>query len=377
MLVNEGGMVAMQKKFVMVAAVAAAAVVIAALFASGMFGGTARDASSGPGPWGTSGPGGSGGGKGTGRAGALAVRLGFVADVTQAPALVGLREGLFTAALRGTGLTLQPVPFRTDAAEADALASGRLDAAYSSTDSILAVLARPDGARISIVSGASAGGAELVVRSGITSRSGLRGSTVAVPAAAGAQVAALRSWLAARQIGTGRGAITLAAVAPDAVVREFKAGRISGAWMPAPYDVELAEAGGRVLASEDAMPPGSRPAAVNLVVTRTFESAHSAALLALVKAQVQVNDIVNHDLLLTATAVNAELAALSSGRLPVSVLGASLAQITFTDDPGAASLMAQAPSGQNASVAAVLPTLYDIAPLNLILRMAGERPVSA
>lgn len=365
----------MRKKLVMVAAVSATAAVIAALFAAGVFGGAAHDASSGSAPWGPSGPGGSNSGTGADRAGTLTVRLGFVADVRQAPALVGLRDGLFTAALHGTGLTLQPVPFRSDAAETDALASGRLDAAYASTDSILAVLARPGDATISVVSGAAAGGAELVVRPGITSPSKLRGSTLAVPTAAGIQAAALRSWLAARRIPVGHEGVTLTEVAPDAVVREFKAGRIAGAWMPAPYDVELTGAGGRVLAGEDAMPPGSRPAAVNLVVTRAFGSAHGAALLALVRAQVQANDIVNHDLLATVTAVNAELAGFSVGSLPVSVLGASLAQTTFTDDPGAGSLAAQAPPGQRASVTADLPTLYDIAPLNLALRMAGERPV--
>jgi NitT/TauT family transport system substrate-binding protein len=370
---------AMRRKRVMVAAVVAAvAIITAVLLVTGTFGGSAKVASSGPGPWGTSGPGGSGanGSGGDGRGGALTVRLGFVADVPQASALVGLREGLFTAALRGTGHTLLPVPFRSGAAEADALASGQLDAAYASADSILAVLGRPGGTQISVVSGAAAGGVELVVRSGITSAAGLRGKTIAVPAAAGVQAAALRSWLAGKRMSAGRGGVAIATVAPDAVVREFKAGHIAGAWMPAPYDVELTEAGGRVLATQDTMPPGSRPAAVNLVVTRTFESAHSAALLALVKAQVQANDIVNHDLLAAATAVNAELATLSSGALPVSVLGASLAQTTFTDDPGAASLAAQAPPAQKASVTAALPTLYDIAPLNLVLRMTGERPVS-
>lgn len=384
----------MRRNLVIVTAVASAAAVVTAavLLSTGTLGGTAKSANSGPGPWVTSEPGGSDGGNGNsgngnnangnagngnGRAGGQTVRLGFVADVAQAPALVGLRMGLFTAALRGTGLTLQPIQFLTNAAEANALSSGGLDAAYSSTDSILAVLAHPGGAKISIISGAAAGGAELVVRSDITVPSGLRGATVAVPAVAGAQAAALRSWLAGKRIGTGRGGVTIAAVAPDAIVREFEAGRVSGAWMPAPYDVELTGAGGRVLASYTSMPPGSRPAAVNLVATRAFQSAHSAALLALVRAQVQANDIVNHDLLATATAVNAELAALNGGRLPVSVLGASLAQTTFTDDPDAASLAAEAPPGQSANVRALMPTLYDIAPLNLILRMAGERPVAA
>jgi NitT/TauT family transport system substrate-binding protein len=147
--------------------------------------------------------------------------------------------------------------------------------------------------------------------------------------------------------------------------------------MLAPYGVELAESGGRVLTTEESMPPGGRPAAVNLVVTRAFLSAHSAGVLALLKGQVQANDVVNHSLLVSAAAVTAELAALNGGRLPGSLVGASLAQTTFTDDPGAASLAAEVPPGLTARVSAALPALYDVAPLNLILRMAGEQPIGA
>lgn len=57
-----------------------------------------------------------------------------------------------------------------------------------------------------------------------------------------------------------------------------------------------------------------------------------------------------------------------------------MAQITFTDDAGAASLIAQA----RRAAADGLPTptvnattLYDLAPLDLILRESGELPVSA
>ena len=55
-------------------------------------------------------------------------------------------------------MALRPVPFRTDAAEATALASGQLDAAYASAGSILADLASPSGTKIAVVSGASADG---------------------------------------------------------------------------------------------------------------------------------------------------------------------------------------------------------------------------
>jgi NitT/TauT family transport system substrate-binding protein len=371
----------MRRNLLIAAAAAAAAVIAGILLVTGTFGGAKDAGNSGTGsPWqGGSNAGGTGAGGASvsGAAGRMTLRLGFVADVTQAPALVGLREGLFAAALHGTGLVLRPVPFRTDAAEAEALAAGKLDAAYTSPDSILAVLADSHGTKITVVSGTAAGGAVLVVRPGLASPSGLGGRTLAVPAAGGAQDVALRYWLAAQRIQAGRGGVAIADVAPGAVVGEFRSGRISGAWMPALYDVELAEAGGRVLATEESMPPDRRPAAVNLVVTRAFLAGHSAGVLALIKGQVQANDLVNHSLLVSAAAVTAELAALDGSRPPASLVGASLAQTTFTDDPGAASLAADVPPGLHASVAPALPARYDVAPLNLILRMAGEQPVSA
>jgi ABC-type nitrate/sulfonate/bicarbonate transport system substrate-binding protein len=90
-------------------------------------------------------------------AGPVTLKLGFVTDIPQASAMVGLQDGVFVSAMRGSGIALQPVPFRTDAAEATALASGQLDAAYASASSILTDLASPSGTKIVVVSGASAG----------------------------------------------------------------------------------------------------------------------------------------------------------------------------------------------------------------------------
>lgn len=207
----------------------------------------------------------------------MTLTLGFVTETSQAPALIGLREGLFANALRGTGIALRPVPFRTDAAEALALAAGQLDVAYASTDSILADLASLHGIKISIVSGAAAG----------------------------------------------------------------------------------------------------KSGSVNLVVTRAFLSAHSEGVLDLIRGQVQANDLINHDLLVSAAAYTAELTTLTGQQLQASAVGASLAKTTFTDNPGAASMAAKVPPSMNSVIRRELPTLYDIAPLDLLLRMADERPVTA
>jgi ABC-type nitrate/sulfonate/bicarbonate transport system substrate-binding protein len=209
-------------------------------------------------------------------AGPVTLRLGFVAGIPQAPALIGLQDDLFTNDLHGTGIVLRSVPFRSDAAEATALASGHLDAAYASESSILADLASAHSTKIAVIAGASV---------------------------------------------------------------------------------------------------GSSP--VNLVVTRAFLSAHSAGVLALVKAQVQANDLINHDLLESAAAYTAEFTALTGQQLTASAAGTSLARTRFTDDPGAASLAAMVPASLSSAVRPALPTLYDVAPLDLQLRMVGERPVEA
>ena len=70
----------------------------------------------------------------------MTVRLGYVPEVTQSTAMVGIRGGLFAAKL-GRDVTVRPIAFANDAAEAAALAAGKLDVAYASPDAILTVLA--------------------------------------------------------------------------------------------------------------------------------------------------------------------------------------------------------------------------------------------
>ena len=257
----------MRRTLVAVTAVAAA-VAVAAIAVVLLTAGSGRP--SGPGPaW----PNNSNPSEGASPA---TLRLGFVVGIPQAPALVGLQEGLFANELRGTGVVLRPVPFRTDAAEATALASGQLDAAYASASSILADVGNPEGTKITIVSGATRGKATLV----------------------------------------------------------------------------------------------------NLVSTRAFLAAHSADVEDLIRAQIQVNELLNHNLLESSAAYATELTALTGQRLTASSIGESLARTSFTDDPSAATLNASVPTSLTPVVRPALPTLYDVAPLDLFLRMAGERPVT-
>src|SRR3984893_11800753 len=68
-------------------------------------------------------------GAGTGGGSPVTVRLGFLTNITHAPALVGLKEGFFTKDLGSAG-TLKATAFSTGTEETTALLAGQLDAAY-------------------------------------------------------------------------------------------------------------------------------------------------------------------------------------------------------------------------------------------------------
>ncbi len=352
-----------------IAAVAAAATVLAAA------GCTASPGTQGPGAG--SGSGGSGAGSGS----QVPVRLGYIADVTQGTAMVGIREGLFSAAL-GHGVALKAISFATPSAEAAALATGKLDAAYVSPETILTVLTTPHASPIVVISGVSAAEPKLVVNRRITAPSALRGHTLAVPAADSGSDLALRGWLAAQHLRTGGAdGVAVTAMPPGpSLIAAFRSGKIDGAVELPPWDLELTAAGGRTLANQPGSARfGSAPSATaNLVVTRKFLDANSAAVYGLLRGQVQANDFLRHNLLEASRDISSGLAAAGD---PVStdILALSMAQVSFTDDPLAPLLAAQvreAAADGFAAPATIPPGLYDFAPLDLILRAAGEPPVT-
>jgi NitT/TauT family transport system substrate-binding protein len=302
------------------------------------------------------------------------LRLGYTFNLADAPALAGLQLGYFTASL--PGVAVDPAPFASNAAEVAALEHGQLDAAY--IDPVAAVAAWQSApGQIKIIAGAASGGAELVVRTGITSARQLVGAPLAAPAG-GAQQAALDTWL--RQQGAyspGAGRITMASWY---LVKALQSGHLAGAWEPAPQDAQMVAAGGRVLVNEASLWPGGRFTTAVLVVTSRYLAAHPTVVTGLLKAQIKAENQLITTPGSTQAAVNTELATTQGARLPAPVLAQSFAQITFTNDPQAGSILAEA---QHAAAADLLKpvqdlaSLYDLGMLNKLLRAAGQRQVSS
>jgi sulfonate transport system substrate-binding protein len=316
----------------------------------------------------------SGGSTTTSDAPPVTVRLGFLTNVTHASALVGLKEGFFAKALGSAG-TLQPTAFSTGTEETTALLAGQLDAAYVGPNPAINAWQKSGGTAIKIISGAATGGASVVVAKGITSASQLRGKTLATPSLGNTQDVALRSWLKQNGLtttATGGGDVFVKPTTPNsAAVLEFKSGQVAGGSEPAPYDVEMVKDGGTVLYTE----PG---VTTLLVVAQSFLSAHPAIVADLVKAQIQANDFIKSNPAAAEADVNAELASYTGKPLKASIIAASFAEITFTDDPDASSLATDASLATSLGLLkpVTLTGIFDLGPLNQALVAAGQAQVS-
>jgi NitT/TauT family transport system substrate-binding protein len=312
----------------------------------------------------------------------VTLRLGFLENITHASALVGIKEGFFTKDL-GQNVTLRLYPFSTGTEEATALLAGQLDAAYVGPNPAIKAWQASGGKLIKVISGAASGGAELVVKKSITRPSQLRGQKLASPSLGNTQDVSMRYWLKTQGLTTtptGGGDVPITPITPNSdAVLAFESGSIAGGWEPAPSDAEMVADGGHVLVNEASLWPNGQFVTTNLVVTQSFLAAHPSTVTGLLKGQIQANSFIADDRSAAETAANAELAAVSGKGLKSSVLAASFAQITFTDDPIASSLITDARHAVDVGLlkpVANLSAIYDLGPLNKLLAADGQQQVS-
>ena len=315
--------------------------------------------------------------------GPVVLRLGFLANITHEPALVGIAKGYFTKDL-GKNVVLKTTVFSSGTEETTAILAGQLDAAYVGPNPAINAWQKSNGTAIKIISGAASGGASLVVKKGITSAAQLKGKSLATPSLGNTQDVALRYWL--KQHGltttqTGGGDVPIKPIKPNsAAVLEFTSGQIDGGWEPEPYATEMVLDGGTRLVNEASLWPGGKFVTTNLVVTQSFLKAHPSTVNGLLKGQIEANSYINANATAAANVANAELTKLLGKGLKPNVLSAALPYIHFTNDPIASSLMTDA---QHAVAVGVLTPvknlsgIYDLGPLNALLKADGQPQVSS
>jgi NitT/TauT family transport system substrate-binding protein len=313
----------------------------------------------------------------------VVLRLGFLENITHASALIGVKQGFFTKDL-GSGVTLKLTPFSTGTEEATALLAGQLDAAYVGPNPAIKAWQTSGGKLIKVISGSASGGAQLIVKKGITKASQLKGQKLATPSLGNTQDVSLRYWLKQQGLTTsptGGGDVPITPITPNSdAVLAFTSGQIAGGWEPAPYDAQMLAAGGHALVNEATLWPQGQFVTTQLVATQAFISAHPTAISGLLKGQIEANQYIASSKTAAESAANAELASLSGKSLKPSILTAAFAEVTFTNDPVAASLITDAQHAVSIGLLKPvqnLSALYDLGPLNKLLTAAGQPQVSS
>jgi NitT/TauT family transport system substrate-binding protein len=309
------------------------------------------------------------------------LRLGFFANVTHAPALVAVQEGLLAERLGDTKLTTQV--FNAGPAAVEAIFSGAIDAAYIGPNPAINAFVQSRGEAIRIIAGATSGGAALVVRPEINSAADLHGRTLATPQLGNTQDVALRAWLAdngMKTSKTGRGDVTVQAGTDNSTTLQlFRDGQIDGAWLPEPWVTRLVhEAGAKVLVDERTLWPAGKFVTTQLIVATDFLTEHPQTVRALLEAHVDAIQWIGKHPDQAKSDVNTQIGELTGAPLPATVLDGAWKNIEPTVDPVATSLVGSAEHAVAADLIEEpdLHGIYDLRPLNAILRARGLPAVS-
>jgi len=339
--------------------------VATALLAAACGGGSGGSPSAGSGPAGTEAP--------------TTLRLGYFPNVTHATAIVGVQSGIFKTALGANTLDLKT--FNAGPAAVEALFSGALDATYIGPNPTINAHVQSGGEAVRIISGATSGGALLVVKPTINSPADLKGKKIASPQRGGTQDVALRYWLKTNNLKAdleGGGDVSIVPQENAQTLETFRSGQIDGAWVPEPWATRLIqEGGGKALVDERTLWPDGRFVTTQLIVRTKFLKEHPDAVRRLVEGQVQANDLVNSNPTEAQRLVNQGITSLTGKGIADAVLQASWKNMEFTNDPVAASLTLSADHAHEVGLLekVSLKGIYDLTILNSVLKTTNQPEV--
>ncbi len=311
------------------------------------------------------------------------VRLGFFPNLTHAPALVGLQEGLFKDAVKPLGITVTPTAFNAGPDAVTALFGNSLDIAYIGPNPTISAYTQSKGEAVTVIAGVASGGAALVVNPDIKSAADLKGKALATPQLGNTQDVALRYWLKQQGLTTtveGGGDVSIKPQANADGLTAYGADQIQGAWVPEPWVSEYVAKGAKVLVNEKDLWPDGKFVTTNLLVRSQFLQEHPDVVQAVLDAHVQALEVIANDPKQAKSDANAALQSLTGSQLDPAILDSAWKQVDFTADPLPATLVGSAQHATDVGLldqaeidaAGGLPgTLYDLTFINKSLANAG------
>lgn len=309
------------------------------------------------------------------------VKIGYFPNLTHATALVGIQEGIIAKELGST--EVKASTFNAGPSEIEALNAGSIDIGFIGPSPSINGFTKSKGKSLRIIGGSASGGVKLVVNpKKIKSLDDLKGKKIATPQLGNTQDVAFLNWISEKgwkvDAQSGKGDVSVVRtdnkVTPDA----YKSGSIDGAWAPEPTASKLVAQGAKVLLDESTLWPDNKFVITNIIVSQKFLTEHPDVVEAVLRGSVNTNTWINANQDKAKASANAALKTLSGKELPADVLDPAWQSIQFTDDPLAATLNTEAEHAVKAGLLdkTDLTGIYDLKPLNKILKAAGKPEVA-
>ncbi len=319
---------------------------------------------------------------GPGAVAAATLRLGYFPNVTHTPAIIGVEEGIFQAAL-GDGVQIELVTFNSGTEAIEALFADAIDASFIGPNPAINGYFQSDGEALRIVAGTTSGGASLVVRDGIDSVEDLAGATIATPSLGNTQDVAARAWLAEQGYETdtaGGGDVSVRPQDNPDTLAAFQSGELDGAWVPEPWATRLVlEGGGHVLLDESELWPGGQFVTTHLIVGTDYLDEHADVVRDLISGLGQAIDRANENAAAAQAIVNDGIERVTTSRLADETIAGAWENLEFTLDPVAGSLQGSADDavavGLLEEVDLADPGIYALDFVNEVRAERGEDPV--
>jgi NitT/TauT family transport system substrate-binding protein len=147
--------------------------------------------------------------------------------------------------------------------------------------------------------------------------------------------------------------------------------------VPEPTASKLVAEGGKELLDESTLWPDKKFVITNIIVRQDFLKEHPKVVEAVLKGSVETNKWINANPDAAKAAANKLLESETGKALPADVLDPAWKSIRFTDDPLASTLNTEAEHAVKAGLLEKpdLKGIYDLAPLNKVLKAEGEPAV--
>lgn len=314
------------------------------------------------------------------------VRIGFFANVTHAPALVAQQLRLFEAFLGKDGTKVEYVAFNAGPAAIEAMKGGAIDISYIGPNPSISGYTSTGGTLLRVVSGATSGGAQFVVKPSINTVADLKGKKFASPQLGNTQDVALRSWLKDQGLKTsttgGGGDVTIVPTDNATSLTLFKKGDIDGAWLPEPWASRLVlEAGAKVFLDEKSLWPNGQFVTTNIIASQSFLNKYPGTVRSVLQANNSAIKYIAANVTKAKDVVQEQITKWTGKPLPDAVITRSWGNLSFTWNPLPATLAKSADDAVNAGLLTLgqnkLAGIYDLRLLNQVLAAAKARPVTA